>query len=471
LFAAFSLIALAFVASGVYANWLSADIENETRALTANALPSVGHLTRAIDALRDLEAAADDYADLVPSERASAWQQMSGQWKVVDTELDAYRELPMFPGEHELYADVPGSLREVDSAIDRLFATVESVDRERARLAADRDLEPKVDRAARLLRRIVRFNAEQAADSSNRIQATRRKVTRVVTILDGATLLFTAALAAWIWGIFQSYARLQRAHTELVQRRAQELEVFGRRVAHDLLSPLSALTFCLSAFKQVSETDPKLANALVRARRCVLRAQGLVDNVFDFARSGGAPSQDAATNVAEVVAEVVDEASTGDPSERPAIEVGPIPDCAVRCSRGVLSSILGNLVGNAVKFTRDAAERRVAIRVFALDAEVRFEVEDTGPGIPPGSEQAVFEPYVRGEGVTQPGLGLGLATVRRFCEAHGGTVGVRTALGRGSVFHVTLPRTTATKATATATATTASATPPASARVTRGSAS
>ncbi|MEO8876255.1 MAG: ATP-binding protein, partial [Polyangiaceae bacterium] len=54
--------------------------------------------------------------------------------------------------------------------------------------------------------------------------------------------------------------------------------------------------------------------------------------------------------------------------------------------------------------------------------------------------EAIFEPYVRAEGATQPGLGLGLATVKRLCLAHGGEVGVRSTLGRGSTFWFTLPK-------------------------------
>ena len=440
LLGAFSLIAVAFVASSVYANWLSVEIEGEAHVLTANALPSVDHLTVACDALRDLEASTDDYADLGPEQRPPARLHIKAMWNVVDAELARYLDLPAFPGERDLYREVPDSLRELDSAMDRLFADTESGDRERARETADRVVRAKANRSAQLLRHLVRFNAEHAAESSMRIQATRRKVVLVASVLNAATLLFTGAVAFWIWRIFRSYSRLQREHADLVERRAAELEIFGRRVAHDLLSPLSSLTFCLTAFKPASETDPKLSSALTRARQCVVRAQGLVDNVFDFARSGGAPSPDASANVAEVVDQVVEEARSADPSERPEIRVGPIPECAVRCSRGVLSSILGNLVRNAIKFMSDSDERKIAIRVVESAAQVRFEVEDTGPGIPPGLEEAIFQPYVRGEGVTQPGLGLGLATVRRFCEAHGGSIGVRSASGQGSVFYFTLPR-------------------------------
>ena len=129
-----------------------------------------------------------------------------------------------------------------------------------------------------------------------------------------------------------------------------------------------------------------------------------------------------------------------DDDERLTIDVSLVPECYARCSRGVLTSILGNLVHNAIKFTRELPVRLISIRVLESGGDVHFEVEDTGPGIPHGLEEAIFQPYVRGEGTTQPGLGLGLATVRHFCEAHGGRVGVRPADGRGSVFFFTLPR-------------------------------
>jgi signal transduction histidine kinase len=70
---------------------------------------------------------------------------------------------------------------------------------------------------------------------------------------------------------------------------------------------------------------------------------------------------------------------------------------------------------------------------------VRFEVDDTGPGIPVEEQAAVFEPYVRGKGAHVAGLGLGLATVRRLVEANGGRVGVASQPGRGARFWFTLP--------------------------------
>ena len=440
LFLAFATTALGFVGATAYSNWLSLEIETEVQALTANALPSVEHLTAAIDALHDLEAAADDYAEVPAGDRPPARLDIGSLWRLVQAELGTYLELPTFPGERELYEPVPAALADVDAAVQRLYGDAESGDQDRARQTSNRVVRPSAHRVASLLRQLERFNAGQAAQSSQRIQAVRHEVTVAASVLDATTLIFTVAVALWIWRIFQSYSRLQRAHAQLLEHRADELEVFGRRVAHDLLSPLSSLTFCLAAFKPASEGDARLRTSLARARQCVQRAQGLVENVFDFARSGGAPAPDARAQLAEVVEQVVGEARGGDPAERPELEVGPIPDCAVRCTRGVLASILGNLVRNGIKYMRDSPARRLAIRAVETDALVRVEVEDTGPGVPHGLEEAIFQPYVRGEGVTQPGLGLGLATVKRFCEAHGGRVGVHSASGRGSVFYFTLPK-------------------------------
>ena len=96
--------------------------------------------------------------------------------------------------------------------------------------------------------------------------------------------------------------------------------------------------------------------------------------------------------------------------------------------------MLSNLIRNAVKYIGTGDERRVTIRVEPRDETARVEVSDTGVGVPESLALHVFEPYVRATDNAKPGLGLGLATVRRFVEAYGGRVGVESSPGRGSTF-------------------------------------
>jgi signal transduction histidine kinase len=106
----------------------------------------------------------------------------------------------------------------------------------------------------------------------------------------------------------------------------------------------------------------------------------------------------------------------------------------------VLSSVIENLARNAIKYMGERGERRVELRIVPTGSMVRVEVEDTGPGIPPAIYDKIFDPHVRGRTDGKPGIGLGLATVKRIAEAHGGRAGFRSQLDVGSTFWVELPR-------------------------------
>ena len=86
-----------------------------------------------------------------------------------------------------------------------------------------------------------------------------------------------------------------------------------------------------------------------------------------------------------------------------------------------------------------SALRQVHVRISPRHDRVRFEVEDTGPGLPPELMSTAFDPYVRGAGTAEPGLGLGLATVRRLVEGHDGRYGVSSRPGEGALFWFELP--------------------------------
>ena len=175
-----------------------------------------------------------------------------------------------------------------------------------------------------------------------------------------------------------------------------------------------------------------------RCQRASQRIEQLVDGLLAFARAGGAP--DGASCAADaVIANVV--ADCRDAATLHHIEL--VADGAARatvpCSIGVLTSILENLVRNAIKYVGAAPTKRITVRACRAPAGVRLEVEDTGPGIPAEIQTTLFQPFVRGPRETASGSGLGLATVRRLVERHGGAVGVQATAGRGSLFWVELP--------------------------------
>ena len=105
-----------------------------------------------------------------------------------------------------------------------------------------------------------------------------------------------------------------------------------------------------------------------------------------------------------------------------------------------LRQMLVNLTGNAVKFTEKGCVT-VRLRTRADDVQhLIVEVEDTGPGIEQADQQRLFQPFVQlAESGMQKGTGLGLAITRQFAELMGGTVGLESTPGKGSIFRIELP--------------------------------
>ena len=254
--------------------------------------------------------------------------------------------------------------------------------------------------------------------------------------LDGVSVALAVTLALLALRTISRQESLRR-------RRLEELEGFAGRVAHDLLNPISAAEMSLTAAERVAATPAGAERRVAimdRARRSLGRARRLIDDLLAFAQAGARPDQRAASTVAEVVDGVIEELRPVAQARQIAVDVEQPPQLPpVRCASGVLASLLSNLVRNAIKHMGDRPRRQIRVRIIARNDRVRFEVEDSGPGLSPELLPDAFDPYVRGTGTREPGLGLGLATVRRLVDGHDGRYGVASRLGEGSLFWFELP--------------------------------
>jgi len=113
---------------------------------------------------------------------------------------------------------------------------------------------------------------------------------------------------------------------------------------------------------------------------------------------------------------------------------------AIRADERKIRQVLLNLLSNAIKFTPEGG--RIEVGAALADGAVEVSVSDTGVGIAPEDQEAVFEEFrqVGASAAKQEGTGLGLALCRKFVELHGGTIRVTSAVGAGSTFTFRLPR-------------------------------
>jgi signal transduction histidine kinase len=426
LLVAFALAIAAFFASTMYTHHAAEQIIDEQTSSTVGvAVPSVERLSDARTMLRQLRTELRRILFGAEAKR----RRVEAARRELDRELAAYLTLPFYPQEAALWHAVKVTLVEADRQIA-------------AALAADPAqavtyLDPTgmaLDRVDDALHRLVAFNAGQAADAASSIRTRRAELARNELWLDRLAALLTVVTALLAARAVRQFARVQDERNRRQADRAQELEQFAGRVAHDIRGPLSSTSMALQLCLMDPSDDATQAR-LERGARGVIRVETIVDGLLRFARAGARPETGVRTRVLPVIDELVGDLRAVAAAQQIELRAEAVVDAEVACNSGVLASVLENLVRNAVKYMGDAPLRRVVVRAATRGEVVRFEVEDTGPGIAPDVLPGIFQPYVRGRTYGQPGIGLGLATVRRIAEAHGGSVRVQSSPA-GSLFAV-----------------------------------
>jgi len=219
---------------------------------------------------------------------------------------------------------------------------------------------------------------------------------------------------------------------------------FLSRMSHELRTPLNAIL----GFAQLLEMDglnPEQRDSVAHILKGGRHLLGLIDEVLDISRieSGRLPLSPEPVLASEILLEALDLARPL--AAQRSIEFRAVTTEAwnqhVLADRQRLKQVLLNFLSNAVKFNRVGGVVTVSCEHAAAE-RLRVKVTDTGPGIQAEMIERLFTPFER-LGADQSGVegtGLGLALSKRLVEVMGGAIGVDTAVGRGSIFWVELPR-------------------------------
>jgi signal transduction histidine kinase len=219
------------------------------------------------------------------------------------------------------------------------------------------------------------------------------------------------------------------------------LESFNRSVSHDLRGSLGGIG---GLARLANESLQRGDDALARRSLPLIAEQAdhssrLMAALLSLARVGDATLQRQVVDLRRLVQQVVDQLrlEQGD-RPMPQIEVAPeMP--SVHADPELLKPVLANLIGNAIKFTRDAGAGRVQIGAASTADGVTVDVRDNGVGFDAQAAARLFTPFVRLHAATFDGHGVGLSIVRRAVERHGGRVWAESQPGQGAVFRFSLP--------------------------------
>jgi len=250
--------------------------------------------------------------------------------------------------------------------------------------------------------------------------------------------------------IFQDVSDVVEMEREL--RRSERLAAVGElsaSMAHEIRNPLAAISGSIQMLQGEGGRRPEQSQRLMEiVLRETDRLNRLLTEFLEYARPG--PLRRESLLVEEVVAEVL-AIYEGSRSDGPAVDVSIEPGLQLGADPGLLRQLLWNLLLNAAQAMPQGG--RIGIEAHAsqtpqegpggsrndgLEAGwIELGVHDGGPGIPAETLDRIFDPFF----TTKPGgTGLGLATVHRIVEEHGGSIRVQSATGKGTSFHVRLPR-------------------------------
>lgn len=212
-------------------------------------------------------------------------------------------------------------------------------------------------------------------------------------------------------------------------------------VAHELRTPLTSLRMAIHLCLEQAggPLSDKQSDLLYAAREECERLQAIVDELLDLARiqSGRIDLHCSPLSPAAIVDAVLDAHRALAEEQHLIVEREDLPGLrSVLADRERIQLVLSNLFTNAVRHT--PAGGRIVVRAAADNGFVRFEVADTGAGIPPDYQTSIFERFVRIPD-TPGGTGLGLSIAKEIVEAHGGRIGVSSQPGQGATFWFTLP--------------------------------
>jgi PAS domain S-box-containing protein len=233
----------------------------------------------------------------------------------------------------------------------------------------------------------------------------------------------------------------QRVVERTVQLEAvnKELESFAHSISHDFRAPLRALDgFSASLQTKYDEhLDDEGRHYLNRIRNAAIYMSNLVDDLLALSRITRKEFKKRQVDLSKLAAEIFVALQEAEPQREARFKIAP--DLQVSGDAALLQAALQNLLENAWKFSSKEAQAEIEVGRTTVEGEAVFFVRDNGVGFNMAYSDKLFGAFQRLHGVNEfPGTGIGLATVQRIINRHGGRIWAESEVGKGATFFFTL---------------------------------
>lgn len=239
--------------------------------------------------------------------------------------------------------------------------------------------------------------------------------------------------------LVRAQAELQKLNEDLLAAN-DELEAFAHTVSHDLRSPLNIILGYIQLIRD--EKAPALDDETIEFLGIVVKSAksmaDLIEDLLNFARSGKADILMEETNLSEIAERAIKQLRIKDPERQITIEIQP--RMIIKADSHLMGVVMDNLIGNAWKYTSKSATPVIKMGIETKENEKVFIIEDNGDGFDPKNYYKLFGSFQRLHLNSEfPGTGVGLATVKRIIDRHGGKIWAKGEKGQGATFFFSIP--------------------------------
>ncbi len=232
--------------------------------------------------------------------------------------------------------------------------------------------------------------------------------------------------------------QLEETNRSLLQAN-EDLDAFSRTVSHDLKSPLSVIIGFTSAIMDNPETtvSDEEKSYIQFIHESALEMTQLIRDLLSFSQSGRLDLQEEELDLSDIANDIIGGILLRYPESKPEIiiETG----LKARADNKLMRVVLDNLIGNAVKYSSKCDSPSITFGKKEYFGKDMFYIKDNGAGFDMSKADKLFQPFVRlHSGMEYSGTGVGLSTVKRIIEKHGGEIWAESQSGKGATFFFTL---------------------------------
>lgn len=242
--------------------------------------------------------------------------------------------------------------------------------------------------------------------------------------------------------MFESHRKsldLEKIHEQLKLHKDQTEEV-AFTIAHDLKNPLDSIQGFLELLQYESHASlgEEAREYIEYAKQSTQKMTSLIYEILAFAKVTSQCDKKEKVDVEVVIQNIIDLNLPIIRSENIEIEFGKLP--IINTSKISFSSVLRNLIGNAIKYRSKERPLKVKISIKDKLDEWLIEVSDNGKGVEERNLEKIFKPFYKENKINTDGVGMGLATCKKIILNLGGKIWVDSEFGQGSKFSFTMPK-------------------------------